>query len=245
MSGGIGVITASEVTIVGCNNGILVTLLDILTIPLTNAGTTGISQNSTTEIIEYFGDAIAFNGSTNLFRAGGNIEGNLGFQTMFHGILGNTGTTTHIFIGRVGAGTNQTNFNVNGITVLLGISTQFANRMGQIGSEGTIDMGFQCIQIDFNQFIVLAVAVGRQQLSLCLLGFVSNARATSGFQVGSHAIIEGEHRGGSTNFSTHVTDSSHTSTRDGIYTLAVIFNDGTSTTLNSKNISNLQDDILG
>ncbi|KNC29425.1 hypothetical protein FF38_06588 [Lucilia cuprina] len=193
MSGRVGIITTGEVTIVRGDNGVLVALLNVLTIPLTNAGPAGVSQDGTTEFVENISDAVTFNGGTNLFRAGSYIEGNLGFETMFHGVLGNAGATTHIFVGRVGAGTDQTDLNVQRITVLLGVLTQFADGMGQIGSEGTVDMGFQSVQVNFDEFIVLAIAVGRQDLRLEFLGFISDARATSGFQVSSHTFIEGEH----------------------------------------------------
>lgn len=49
MSGGIGVVSAGEITIVRRDDGVLRALRDILTSPLTDAWTTGISKNQTTE----------------------------------------------------------------------------------------------------------------------------------------------------------------------------------------------------
>ena len=52
VGGRVSVITAGEVTVVRGHNGVLLSLLDILTVPLTNARATSIGQDSTTELAE-------------------------------------------------------------------------------------------------------------------------------------------------------------------------------------------------
>ena len=46
VSGGVGVVTASEIPVVASDDGVLLSLLDVLSIPLTNAGTAGISKDN-------------------------------------------------------------------------------------------------------------------------------------------------------------------------------------------------------
>lgn len=49
VGGRIGVITASKIPVVRCDNGVLFSFFDILTIPLTNAWATGICQHCATK----------------------------------------------------------------------------------------------------------------------------------------------------------------------------------------------------
>lgn len=72
---------------------------------------------------------------------------------------------------------------------------------------------------------------------------VTNRLTLGGLKVVVHAVVEGEDGGGSTNFGTHVTDGTHTSAGEGVDTVTVVLNDGTSATLDSENTSNLKDDI--
>lgn len=44
VGGGIGVITTSEVPVVGCDNGVLLAFLDVLTVPLADAGSTSVCK---------------------------------------------------------------------------------------------------------------------------------------------------------------------------------------------------------
>jgi hypothetical protein len=55
VSSGVGVITTGEVTVVRGNNGVLVALLDVLTIPLTNAGTASVGKDNTSEFTQSSG----------------------------------------------------------------------------------------------------------------------------------------------------------------------------------------------
>lgn len=58
---------------------------------------------SSSKFSECFGNTVTFDGSTDLLGSGSDIEWNFRFQAMFHGILGDGSTTTHILIRRVGA----------------------------------------------------------------------------------------------------------------------------------------------
>ena len=75
------------------------------------------------------------------------------------------------------------------------------------------------------------------------LGIVRDVTTFSRVQVVDHTAVEGEERGCRTNFSTHVTDRSHTRAGQRFDTRTVIFDNRTSTALDRKNTSNLQNDI--
>ena len=75
------------------------------------------------------------------------------------------------------------------------------------------------------------------------LGVVGDLRPVRRVEVVSHTVVEGEHRGGSTNLGTHVTDGSHTRARKRLHARAIILNNGTSSALDRENTDDLEDDI--
>lgn len=64
---------------------------------------------------------------------------------------------THVFVGAVGARSNQSNFDFQRPTVLLGVLPQLADGAGQIRSERSVNVRLQCVQIDFDNLIVRCV----------------------------------------------------------------------------------------
>ena len=42
MSGGVGIVTTREVSVVGCDYSVLLAFLGVLSVPLANTGTTGV-----------------------------------------------------------------------------------------------------------------------------------------------------------------------------------------------------------
>lgn len=103
-------------------------------------------------------------------------------------------------------------------------------------------MGLEGAQVELDQLIVLGTLVLPELLGVNA-GEFSNVLALCGRQVVVHAVVKGEDRSGSTDFGAHVTDSTHTSRREGVDTRAMVLDNSTSTTLYGENTSNLQDDI--
>lgn len=62
-------------------------------------------------------------------------------------------------------------------------------------------------------------------------------------QVIGHAAVEREHRCSSTDFGTHVADRSHASARERLDTGTSVLNDGTSSSFNRENTSDLENNI--
>ena len=57
-------------------------------------------------------------------------------------------------------------------------------------------------------------------------------------------MVEGEERGSSTNFSTHVTNRSHARARERLDTRTAVLNNRTSSTLDGKDTGDLEDDVF-
>lgn len=69
---------------------------------------------------------------------------------MLHGFFYDAGAPAHVFVRAVGAGADQTDFDVYGPAVLLGVCAEFADGRREIGCEGTVDVGFECVEVDFD-----------------------------------------------------------------------------------------------
>jgi hypothetical protein len=240
----VGIVTASEVTVVGSDDRVLLTLLDVLTIPLTNAGTASVGKDNTTSLGKSVHDTVTFDGSTNLFGTRGDGVLSLSLNSVSSSLFSEGSRASHIFVRRVGAGTDETNTEISGPVVLDDSFLELRDGGGKIRSEGTVDMGFKLVEINLNELIILSTFI-RGEVVLEGISEISNGSTLGGNKVVSHAVVVREQGGGGSDFSTHVTDGTHTSGRDRVNTLTGVFNNSTSTTLDSQDTSNLKDDILG
>ena len=75
------------------------------------------------------------------------------------------------------------------------------------------------------------------------LSILGDFRSLGSIEVIGHTVVEGEQAGGSTNFSTHVANGGHSRARQGFNTGSIVFDDGTSSTLDGEDTSDLEDDI--
>jgi len=242
VGGWVGVIAASEVTVVRREDRVSLALLDVLTVPLTNAWTASICQNHTTELLEGGKLAITLDGGSNLLGTRGNGEEGLGLDAVVEGIASDGGGAGHILIGGVGARTNQTNLKLLRPAVGLDSLTELGDRSGKIWGKWAVDVWLELRQVDLDQLIVLGTLILSQLLC------VDTSKVTDVLTLGDgkvvvHAVVEWEEGGRSANFRTHVADGSHTSARDAVDTRAVVLNNGTSSTLDGQNSGNLKNDI--
>ena len=95
---------------------------------------------------------------------------------------------------------------------------------------------------NINDLIVLCALI-RAQVVCESLGIFGDIGAFGRIQIVRHASVKWEERSCRTNFRTHIADCGHTSRGEAFYTRTLVFDDGTSTTLDRKNTSNLEDDI--
>ncbi len=242
VGGRVGVVTTGEVTVVGRDDRVGFALLDVLAIPLTDARTAGVGKDDTTEFLKSLKLAIALDGSTDLLGTGSNSEERLRLQTVVDSVLGDGGSTGHVLVRRVGARADQTDLELLRPSVGLDGLLELGDGGGQVGSERSVDVRLKLGQVDLDQLVVLSTFILAQFLGVGA-GEVANWLTLSDLQVVVHAVVEGEKRGSSTDFSTHVTDGSHTGGRERVDTRTVVFDDSASTTLDSEETSDLEDDI--
>jgi hypothetical protein len=198
---GVTVVSASEVTVVGGDDRVGGALLDIASVPLTNARTASVGEDHTTELLEGLELTVTLNGGTNLLRTGGDSEGSLGLDTVVEGITGNGGSAGHILVRGVGARADQTDLELVGPAVVLDSLAELGDGSSQIGGEGTVDVGLELGKVDLNQLVVLGTLVRSEAVGV-RAGKISDLGSLGGGEVVVHTVVEGEERGGGTDFST-------------------------------------------
>ena len=107
MSGRVGVVTSGKVSVVRCDDGVLLAFLHVLAIPLTDARPASVGQNGSAEFTQCLSDTIAFNSGANLLRSRCDVEGSRGFQSVVQSFAGDAGAATHVLVTGVGAAANQ------------------------------------------------------------------------------------------------------------------------------------------
>ena len=75
------------------------------------------------------------------------------------------------------------------------------------------------------------------------LSVLGDVRTVGRVEVVGHTVVEGEERGGGTDFSTHVADGRHARARQGLDTRTSVLNNSAGTTLDGEDASNLENDI--
>lgn len=195
------IVSSGEVTVVGRDDGVGGALLDIAAVPLSNARTAGVGKNHATELLEGLELTVALNGGANLLGTGGDGEDGLGLDAVVESVLGNGSGTAHVLVRGVGARADQTDLELLRPAVGLDSILELADGSGKIGGEGTVDVGLELRKVDLDELVVLGALVLAELVGV-LAGEVTDLRAFRGREVIIHAVIEGEERGGSTNFST-------------------------------------------
>ena len=179
---------------------------------------------------------------SNLLTTRGNGEEGLGLDAVGHGVLCDGGSTGHVLVRGVGARADKTDLELLGPVVSLDGLSELADGGGQIGGEGTVDVGLKLVEVDLDELVVLGTLILAKLVGV-LAGEVTNVLTLGGLQVVVHAVVEGEDGGGGTNLGTHVTNRGHASARQRLDTGSVVLNNGTSSTLDGEDTSDLEDNI--
>lgn len=103
-------------------------------------------------------------------------------------------------------------------------------------------MRFEFGKVDFDDLIVLGVLIS-SEVVLESFGVGSDVGTVGSVKVFTHSLVVGEEGGSGTDFGTHVADGGHSSAGERSDTLTEVFNDSTSSSLDSKDTSNLEDNI--
>ena len=182
------------------------------------------------------------NSSADLLRTRSDSEESLGLDAVIKSIAGDGGSTGHVFVGRVGTGTNQTDLELLWPVVGLDSLAELRDWGGKIWGEWTVDVWLKLGEVDLNEFVVFSALIFSELLGV-YTGEVTNILTLGSSKVLVHAVVEWEERGSGTNLGTHVTDGTHTGGGDLINTWTVVLDNGTGSTLDSEDTSNLKNDI--
>ncbi len=247
---GVAIRTLGEVAVEGVNDGVLLALIGALTCPLSNTGTAGIGEYFAADGFKLAEQAVAFRRVAHLLRTRGYGIFRVDGQLLRSCLLGHRSGTGQIFIGRVGAGSDQTHFHVQGPAVGFGHFAQLGDGGGQIWRKWTVHVRLQFGQIDFNHLIEVLlrmridVRIGGQ-FTRNRIGQISHVTAVRGAQVALHGGIVGKRGGGGANFSTHITDGAFTGTRKRGSPFAEVLDNSSRSTLHRQDACHLEDHVLG
>ena len=114
---------------------------------MTNARAASVGKNDTASRLEGLHETITSDGSSDLLGTGGNSELALGVETVLSCLTSDRSSARHVLVRRVGARTDQSDLELRGPVVLLDSLSELRKRGSQVGSEGTVDMGLELVQI--------------------------------------------------------------------------------------------------
>ena len=153
----------SEVSVVAGDDGVLLSLLHVLSVPLTDAGAAGVGQHDSTELPHGVGQAVPLDGGADLLAAGGDVERALRLEALVQRLLHKRGHAAHVLVAGVGAGPDEAVLDLQRPAVLLGSVTQLRDGGGEVGGEGSVDVRLQGAQVDLHHLVVLAVSVRAEE----------------------------------------------------------------------------------
>jgi hypothetical protein len=143
VGGRVGVVTTSEVSVVRGDDRVLVTLLDVLPVPLSDTGSTGVGEDDSADVFEGLDESVTGNGGPDLLGTGGDGELGLGAQTVGLGLGSDGSRSGHVLVRRVGAGSDKTDLELGGPVVVLDGLGELGDGGGEIRGEGTVDVGLE------------------------------------------------------------------------------------------------------
>ena len=94
----VGVVSSGEVSVVRRDDRVDLSLLNILSVPLTDTWSTSVGKDDTSNVLESLNHTISSNGGSDLLRSWGDGEAGLGLETVLLGLLGNVGGSRHVLV---------------------------------------------------------------------------------------------------------------------------------------------------
>jgi len=237
--------TSNEVTVVSVKDGVLEARLgiNISTLPLTDARTTSVSKNNTTDSTEDVGDTVTLDGGTNLLRAGADVELGLDLGTMVQALSADLSSTGKILIAAVGAATDKADKKLILPATLGKVLSHASERNGTIRRGRAADVRNKLAEVELDDLVVHTALISTKKLAE-LLGVISDSSTVGGAEELILTTVVREDGAGGTNLSTHIADGSLTSAADLLNTGTVVFDDAVGTTADGELASNPEDDIL-
>lgn len=78
-----------------------------------------------------------------MLRPWRHVEGYLGLEAVLQRLLRYSSAARHVLVAGVGAATDQPHTNVHGPARFLGVLSKLRDRVGQVWSEGAVDVRLQ------------------------------------------------------------------------------------------------------
>lgn len=103
---GVAVVTATEVTVERSEDDVVLTL-ELATVPLTNARTARVGENTATSVGKCLGNSITLDRSADLLGARRDVEAGLDLHTAGCRLARETGTASHVGVAAVRARANE------------------------------------------------------------------------------------------------------------------------------------------
>mmetsp|Transcript_4058 Transcript_4058/g.11358 ORF Transcript_4058/g.11358 Transcript_4058/m.11358 type:complete len:269 (-) Transcript_4058:765-1571(-) len=240
----VAVVTHGEVTVIGCDDRIRLTLRDVPSVPLTNAGSTGIRQNQSTGIRHFLEHFVTCNGGANLLGSRSDRELGTERLSVRLGLLQKTRRASHILVAAVRAAPNKPNLDIFRPIVFLYRGRKLGQGLGSVGRERSVHKWFELTQVNFDELVVLTVLVCVQKIRR-FRRFVTNVTTAGGIQISLHAVVEGKEGRCGANLCAHIANGRHSRARNAVKPGTEILHNVARSSLDGENTCNLQDNILG
>jgi hypothetical protein len=114
---------------------------------LADARSTGVREDKSADVFKNANLAVPINGSSNLFGSRSDRELALDLKSMGGCFLRNRSGAGHVFVGGVGAGTDEGDFEFRRPVVLLDLRCKLGDGCSKIGCKRTVNMGFEFRQV--------------------------------------------------------------------------------------------------
>ncbi len=127
---GVAVGALAKVPIEGMHDGVFLLLVGAFTGPLANAGSACVGKDFAANLFKDLEQSVSFGRETHLLRAWSNAVLRRYFEILCLGLPSNGRRSGHVFVRRIGAGTDESYLDVHGPTVLFCEGTHLRNGGG-------------------------------------------------------------------------------------------------------------------
>lgn len=148
------IIATGEIAVIRCYDRVLITLFDIVALPLSDARAAGVGQYSSAHLLKNAHEVVSLNCGANLLRAGSNDETAIGLNSVFQRLPSDGSSARHVFIRGIGAASDEALRKLFRPVVLLYNIRKLRKWCCQVGRERAIDVWLQFTKIDFDHFVI-------------------------------------------------------------------------------------------
>lgn len=177
----------------------MVAFLEVVALPLANAGTASIGEDDSTGFLKGIEGIFLFKGGADLFGSGGDQEFGLWLETRGASLLDKGLAALHVLVGGVGAGADETGVELGRPIVGFDCGLKEGDWSRQVGGEWTVKVRLQGGEINGDDLVVLGVGIGLQIVVLYGSGLLGDRAALGGIEVTSHRFGEWEEGSSGTN----------------------------------------------